>query len=176
MTTRWPHFRKELVTRLINFSLVISIFYFDFSQLGFRGGNLVRIVLVPGHCLWFIFRRFHTILCPTFNTISTLYLSRLMGKPTICICETKAQISFAVTAKLISAFVFATRIVQFLYFLNPKFPVSSHLLCLYRLVFVRPVRKPHCWFSHEAAHFIALTLEMAVRMLVIDHYIHEYIF
>ena len=27
------------------------------------------------------------------------------------------------TAKLISAFVFATRIVQFLYFLNPKFPV-----------------------------------------------------
>ena len=37
----------------------------------------------------------------------------------------------AVTAKLISAFVFATRIVQFLYFLNPKFPASSHLLCLY---------------------------------------------
>ena len=27
---------------------------------------------------------------------------------------------FAVTAKLISAFVFATRTVQFLYFLNPK--------------------------------------------------------
>ena len=34
-------------------------------------------------------------------------------------------------AKLICAFVFATRIVQCLYFLNPKFPVSSHLLCLY---------------------------------------------
>ena len=50
--------------------------------------------------------------------------------------KTKAQISFAVTAKLISAFVFATPILQFLYFLNPKFPVSSHLLCLYRLVFV----------------------------------------
>ena len=31
---------------------------------------------------------------------------------------TKAQISFAVTAMLISAFVFATRLVQSLYFLN----------------------------------------------------------
>ena len=56
-----------------------------------------------------------------------------MGKPTI------------------SAFVFATRIVQFLYFLNPKFPVSSILLCLYSPVCVEPVRKPHCWFSHEVA-------------------------
>ena len=42
--------------------------------------------------------------------------------------NTKAQISFAVTAKLISAFVFATRIVQFLNFINPKFPVSIYLL------------------------------------------------
>ena len=39
--------------------------------------------------------------------------------------KTKTQISFAV---LISAFVFATWIVQFLYFLNPKFPASNHLL------------------------------------------------
>ena len=30
-----------------------------------------------------------------------------------------------VTAKLINAFVFATQIVQFLYFLNPKFPASN---------------------------------------------------
>ena len=74
-----------------------------------------------------------------------------MRKPTICICEKKAQISLAVTAKLISAFVFATQIVQFLYFLNPKFPVSNHLLCLYSPVCVGPVRKPHCWFSHEVA-------------------------
>ena len=63
-----------------------------------------------------------------------------------------AQISFAVTAKLISALVFATRIVQFLLYLTPKFQASSSFLCLYRSVCVRPVRKPHCWFSHEAAH------------------------
>ena len=33
-------------------------------------------------------------------------------------------------------FVFATRIVQFLFFLNPKFQASSHLLCLHSSVCV----------------------------------------
>ena len=42
--------------------------------------------------------------------------------------KTETQISFAVTAKLISAFVFATRIVHFLIFLNPKCQASSLLL------------------------------------------------
>ena len=98
-----------------------------------------------------------------------------MGKPTICIGEnkdadqlrgnreadqrlcfrTKTQISFAVTAKLISAFVFATRIVQFLFYLNPKFQASSYFLCLYRSVCVGPVRK----FSHEAAPLLFLEYE-----------------
>ena len=41
-----------------------------------------------------------------------------MRKPDFAYVKTKTQISFAVTAKLISAFVFATRIVQSLYFLN----------------------------------------------------------
>ena len=78
-------------------------------------------------------------------------MSRLMGKPTICKGENKDQISFAV-----SAFVFATRIVQFLFYLNPKFQGPSSFLCLYRPVCVEPVRKPHCWFSHEVAQIMAL--------------------
>ena len=44
--------------------------------------------------------------------------------------------------KLISAYVFATWIVKFLYFLHLKFLVSNHFLCLYSLVCVRPVWKP----------------------------------
>ena len=56
--------------------------------------------------------------------------------------KTKTQISFAVTAKkLISAFVFAIPIVQSLYFLNPKFQASSHLLWQYSPVCVIPGRK-----------------------------------
>ena len=44
--------------------------------------------------------------------------------------KTKTQISFAVTAKLFSVFVFATRIVQSIFFLNPKFQVSSYFYWL----------------------------------------------
>ena len=54
--------------------------------------------------------------------------------------KTKRQISFAV--KLISAFVFATRIVQSPFFLNPKFQASSHLPQLNSPVCVRPGQKP----------------------------------
>ena len=56
--------------------------------------------------------------------------------------KTKTQISFAVTTKLISPFVFATRILQFLNYLNPKFQASSCLLWLFRLVCVRPGGEP----------------------------------
>ena len=71
-----------------------------------------------------------------------------MRKPDFCICENKdADISFAVTAKLISAFVFAKRIVQSLYILNPKFQASSHLLWLYDLV-----GNPEDRISHNEAH------------------------
>ena len=72
------------------------------------------------------------------------YMSRIVRKPAFAYAsaKTKAQISFVVTAKLISAFVFAIRIVQFLYFLNPTCQASSHLLWLYSPVCVGPGQKP----------------------------------
>ena len=68
--------------------------------------------------------------------------AQMMRKPFFAYAKTKTQISFAVTAKLISAFVFATRKVQSLYFLNPKFQASSRLLWLCSPVCVGPGRKP----------------------------------
>ena len=60
-----------------------------------------------------------------------------MRKPFFfCICENKDA------DQLISAFVFAIRIVQSLYYLNPKFQAPSHLLCVCSPVCVRPGRKP----------------------------------
>ena len=56
--------------------------------------------------------------------------------------KTKTQISFAVTAKLIRAFVFAIQIVQSLFYLNPKLQASSHLVWLYSPICVGPGRKP----------------------------------
>ena len=67
-----------------------------------------------------------------------LYMSHVTRKQDFRLGENKG----AVTAKLISAFVFATWIVQFLFFLNPKIQASSHLLKLHRLVCVRPGWKP----------------------------------
>ena len=67
--------------------------------------------------------------------------------------KTKTQISFAETAKLISGFVFATRI--HIFSLNPKFQASNFLLLLYMPVCVGPVRKPHCCFSQDLAHISA---------------------
>ena len=67
--------------------------------------------------------------------------------------KTKTQISFTVTAKLISAFVFATWIVQSLFYLNAKSHDSSHLLWLYSPVCVGPGRKPRRRvFFHNEAH------------------------
>ena len=62
------------------------------------------------------------------------------------------QISCAVTAQLISIFDFATRIVQFLFFLNPKFQASSLLLCLYRSVCVKT------WLGSLKTSFLTLRL------------------
>ena len=64
-----------------------------------------------------------------------------MRKPDFCIyAKTKALISCAIIAHLISAFVFATKIVQSFYFLNPKFQASSYLLWLYSPVCIGPGR------------------------------------
>ena len=79
-----------------------------------------------------------------------------MGKPTICICENKG-------ADQLIAFVFATRIVQSLYFLNTKFHASSCLLLLCSPVCVGPGRKPQHWFSQKAAHLLQLTVSDATN-------------
>ena len=51
------------------------------------------------------------------------HMSGIVSKPDSCLCETEVQ-----TAQLIRAFVFATLLVQFLFFINPKFQDSRLLL------------------------------------------------
>ena len=69
--------------------------------------------------------------------------------------KTKAQISCTVTAQLISTFVFATLIVQFLSVLNPIYQASIHLLLLYSRVCVRAGQKPQRQaFSQQGASHV----------------------
>ena len=69
-----------------------------------------------------------------------------------------------VTAKLISAFVFATRIVQSLYFLNPKFQASSS--CTDRFV-SDLVGDTEDRFSHNEAHVRTESLEKGNSVVLV---------
>ena len=83
--------------------------------------------------------------------------------------KTKAQISCPVTAQLISAFVFAIRIVQSLYYLNPKLQVSSHLVWLYSPVCVEPGRKPRRpVFSQRGSYVYRERTNLMACMLVME--------
>ena len=78
------------------------------------------------------------------NQCRCYQMCHVMRKPYFSLCENKGadQLRSNFTAKLISAFIFATPIVQSFFFLNPNFQASSYPLWLYRLVCIRPGRKP----------------------------------
>ena len=83
-----------------------------------------------------------------------------MREPTFCICENKdaGQLRSSNNCEADQHICFTTRILQLsdeipitiILLSKSKIPASSHLLCLYS-----PVRKPHRWFSHEAANLLA---------------------
>ena len=102
-----------------------------------------------------------------------------MRKPVFAYAKTKTQISFAVTSKLISAFVYATRIVQSLFFLNTKFQVSSHLVWLYSTVCVGPGRRPRRPVFSERGSYVAKTkilisADMQKAGFLMTQLIHSY--
>ena len=70
-----------------------------------------------------------------------------MGKPAFCICANKDAYQLCGYREAAQHYCFRyTRIVQSLFFLNPKFQASSHLLWLYSPVYVGPGRKPRSDF------------------------------
>ena len=74
-----------------------------------------------------------------------------MRKPGFCLSKNKGADQLCSNCEADHAFVLTTQIVQFLYKVNPEFPASSHLLCLYSSVCVRPGRKPQRpVFSHRS--------------------------
>ena len=98
----------------------------------------------PGMTLAYFMARSAEVAYPgsqvsVYRTIGPLVVY-LCSKHRLCVHVRTA--SATVTAKLISAFVFAAWIVQFFLFLNPNVPVSSQLLCMYSSVCVGPGRKP----------------------------------
>ena len=73
--------------------------------------------------------------CVLFGKISGLQYTRFCDDSTrksenqkFACGKTKTHINCAVTGQLISIFIFATQIVQLLFFLNPRFQSSGLLL------------------------------------------------
>ena len=101
-------------------------------------------------CLQFLFRDFILLLNPA--DIACIKWASFWENRSFGYAKTKPQISScAVTAQLISGFVFATWIEQSLFFLNPKFRASRHPLWLHSPVCVGPDRKPEDRFSQNEA-------------------------
>ena len=90
-----------------------------------------------------------------------------MGKPTICIGENKDadQLRGNREADQCLCFRYTDSTIPLLL----KSEISSFKLAsvlIYSLVCVGPVRKPHCWFSHETAQILVLLL-MNSRLIVL---------
>ena len=67
------------------------------------------------------------------------------------------------SAHLISTFVYATWILQFICYSNPRFQASSLLLRLYRPVCVGPGRKPTLFVFSCGGLYVACTSEYEAR-------------
>ena len=86
-----------------------------------------------------------------------------MRKPDFCLCENKGADQLRGNPEADHAFVFATRIVQFLFYLNPKLQASSSFLSLYRPICVVPGRKPRRpVFSRRGSNDTIQTLQIII--------------
>ena len=83
-----------------------------------------------------------------------------MRKPAFCICENKDADQLCGNHEADQRLCFVTGIVQSLYFLNPKFQASSHLLWLYSPICVGPVGNPEDrFFSQQGSILIVFSTE-----------------
>ena len=83
------------------------------------------------------------------------YLSLVMRKPDFCICENKDadKLHGHPEADQRLCFRYKDTTIQSLYFLNPKFQASSHLLWLYSPVCVGPGWKPRSLVFSQRGSF-----------------------
>ena len=95
-----------------------------------------------------------------------------MGKPTICIGESKGGDQLRGNSEADQRLWFRYT-DSTLYFLNTKFHASSCFLLLHRSVYVGPVRKPHCWFSHEVAQMFSSQNDLLVMIVIILLLMHD---
>ena len=81
-----------------------------------------------------------------------------MREPAFCICENKDADQLRVNREADQRLCFRyIRIVQSLFYINPKFQASSHLLWSYSPVCVKPGRKSRRPIFSQGSNYKALT-------------------
>ena len=75
-----------------------------------------------------------------------------MGKPTICICENKGADQLRSNCEADQHLCFLNMDSTILLLSKSKISSLSPSSVTVQAGLLGPVRKPHCWFSHEAAH------------------------
>ena len=106
----------------------------------------------------------------TYSINSILNLSLVMRKPVFCICENKDADQLRGNSEADQLFVFATWIVQSLFYLNPKFQASGYLLWFYSLVCVGPGRKPRRPVFSQRGSFLKIFPEAVIIRFVVLEY------
>ena len=95
----------------------------------------------------------HIPLIQPCHQVMRKHMSRVVRKPAFCIFENKDADQLRGNREADQRLCFRNTIVQSLYFLNPKFQASSHLLWLYSLVCVGPGQKSRRpVFSHRGSY------------------------
>ena len=92
------------------------------------------------------------------------YLSLVMRKLVICICENKDADELRNNREADQRLCFRYRLVQYLYFIYPKFQASCYLLWLYSLVCVGPCRKPRRPVFSQRGSFDGITFMAKVLL------------
>ena len=143
-------FKTQNQTCVDDFSFYLFIYLFIYFLLlffvgvrrGYRCINYISILTGVVHTVSFknknitslqasLLEVLYSVITDLFEVKIMIYsqqMSHLVRKPTICICENKDADQLRGNREADHAFAFATRIVHFLFFLNPKFQVSSLLL------------------------------------------------
>ena len=124
------------------FSSMVKLCYFPrLNRYWYRSQNAEKKSLDHTSCLVTAFQILMIMsIAVTRPAQLWLHVSRLMGKPATCLGENKDADQLRGNREADQRLCFR--------YSDSTIP----LLCLYRPVCVGPVRKPHCWFSHEAAH------------------------
>ena len=93
-------------------------------------------------------------------------MSLVLRKPAFCICGNKDADQLRGNREADQRLCFHYKVVQSLYYLNPKFQASSHLLRLYRPVGVGPGRNSRRPVFSERGSYLFLYTKHLIKQLI----------